>query len=180
MEHEILLKEPSTDITARIRYRNILSILENYNIRKVLDIGPRNDFDKMVEDKFNIKIENTTGDLDEDFTAPNADYDTILYLMVMEHQFNPLYTLLRLKDIMINGGIIILNLPSSGKLLWTPIHFHELDEYRVRMMVSRAGLKIAEKYKFKSWRKWTAYLKGIRPLYRLFREYDVVYVLERK
>lgn len=70
-------------------------------------------------------------------------------------------------------------MPERGKLLWTKGHYHEIDDYRFNLLAKRAGLKIIGKTKEKAWRNWTEYIKGIRPFYRLLREFDVIYVLTK-
>lgn len=69
-------------------------------------------------------------------------------------------------------------MPERGKLLWTKGHYHEIDDYRFKLLTKRVGFTIVSKTKEKAWRKWTEYLKGVRPFYRLFREFDVIYALK--
>jgi hypothetical protein len=148
------------------------------NNHKVLDVGQRNLLTEALENEHKIKIDNTDGDLDSNFTIPSQNYDIIIYSHTIEHQFNPLYTMLQLKDALSNEGKLYVLMPERGKLLWTIGHYHEIDDYRFRLLAKRAEFEIINKRKEKAWRKWTEYLKGIRPLYRLFREFDVIYELK--
>jgi hypothetical protein len=144
---------------------------------KILDIGGRSRFTNVLQSLTTIEIQNTDGDLDDGFTFRDEEkYDVVVYSHTMEHQFNPLYTLLRLKESpATRDAIIFISLPSRGKLLWTPHHFHEIDDYRFRLLCERAGLEILNVHRGKEWRVWTFYLKGIRPLLRLFFEYSIDY-----
>ncbi len=141
----------------------------------VLDIGQRSPLTSFLESEFNIKIHNTSGDLDRDFFIGNNIYDIIIYSHTIEHQFNPLHTLLKLKDYMHENSLLYIMIPERGKLLWTKGHFHEIDNYRIGLLLKASGFKIVSKKRYKVWREWYQYIKGIRPLYRLFREFNVNY-----
>ena len=141
----------------------------------ILDVGQRSPLTSFLESKFNVKIDNTKGDLDDYFKIPGKIYDVIIYSHTIEHQFNPLHTLQILKKCMGVKSRLYIMIPERGKLLWTKGHYHEIDDYRMRLLIERAGMKIISKKRYKVWRHWTQYLTGIRTLYRLFREFNVHY-----
>ena len=64
----------------------------------MLDVGQKNPLTELLEKgDMKLKITNTEGDLDV-FTLHDTNiYDYILYSHTIEHQFNPLHTLLELK-----------------------------------------------------------------------------------
>ena len=140
----------------------------------ILDIGDNNPLaDRLRE--LGYRVHNTDGDLDIDFEFELLDYDVILYSHTIEHQFNPLYTLLRLKPYV---NLMYIATPDRGKLLWCKNHFHEIDSYRMKKLVERAGLKIIEIYRYKHWRYWKEYFKiGIRPILRLIFERYAIYTV---
>lgn len=182
-----LLKELAKDPTKNLNYQGKSALKRKLKYfgdkiqtsHKILDVGQRNLLTVGLEKEHNVKIDSTSGDLDVDFEIPSKDYDVIIYSHTIEHQFNPLYTLLELKKVLKIEGLLYILLPERGKLLWTPGHYHEIDDYRMKLLFKRSGFIIKDKYKEKAWRSWTEYIKGIRPLYRLFREFDVTYVVKK-
>lgn len=147
--------------------------------QRILDVGGRNPLTEALEEEHKIKIDNTSGDLDLDFNIPGNDYDVILYSHTIEHQFNPLYTLVELKKVLNESGVLYVLMPERGKLLWTKGHYHEIDDYRFNLLIKRAGFEIIDMKREKAWRHWTEYIKGIRPFYRLIREHDAIYALKK-
>ena len=143
----------------------------------VLDIGSDNPLSRAIRHKFKCYVLNTDGDLDENFFIPNYQYDAIIYSHTIEHQFNPLNTLLRIKQHMKPDSKLYILLPDRGKMLWCKGHFHEIDEYRMGLLAKRSGFSIVSKTKQKVWRDWWFYFTGIRPLMRLLFEYHAVYEL---
>ena len=145
----------------------------------ILDIGSKGPLTEEIETLFNLKIDSTSGDLDIDFQIPNRKYDVVIYSHTIEHQFNPLFTLLKIRDVLTPDGRLYILLPERGKLLWTKGHYHEIDEYRMRILLKRSGLEVESKVRQKIWRNWYYYLTGFRPLLRLFKEYHVIYCIKR-
>jgi hypothetical protein len=147
----------------------------------IIDIGQRSPLTDAVEREFGSMIWNTLGDLDERFglssypPASRCPIYYILYSHTIEHQFNPLFTILELKKYMIAETRMFIILPRRGKLLWWKGHYHEIDDYRMRLLLRRAGLDIVSFERHKVWREWWFYLTGIRPLLRLFCEYNAYY-----
>ena len=130
----------------RYKTRKTLSFLKPilfYNNLSVLDVGQHSPLTDEIEKYFNIKLDNTTGDLDVLFTMPKKNYDVIIYSHTIEHQFNPLYTLIKLKDALKNNGRIYIFVPDRNiKLLWSKGHYHEIDTYRMYLICKRVGLQI--------------------------------------
>ena len=163
----------------RDRHTHLIGIIKDYNFKTMLDVGERTLFTERLEREFNCKVDSTTGDLDEEVNAPGEQYDIIVFSHIIEHLFNPLFALLKLKEFMGKDSLMMIALPSRGKLLWTDTHFHEIDSQRMRTLLQRAGLKIIREEKLKSIRNFNFYLRGIRPLLRLLFEYNKVYVVQR-
>lgn len=117
----------------------------------VLDIGERNLFTEILENRYGISpIFNTYGDLDtglrvKDRAYGTRTYDWVNYNNVIEHQFNPLFTLLQIKKRLKRDGIIILGTPVKPNWITSAkCHFHEFDQYRFERLIARAGLKIID------------------------------------
>jgi len=175
---------PLEYVDLRSYQRNIqkhLSYLSN-NLKKtagiVLDIGS---FTPMTEELIRafsaISVVNTEGDLDADFILLGKPvcFNAVIYCHVMEHQFNPLNTLLKIKEWIDNNTQVFVMLPRRGKLLWDKTHYHEIDDYRFTKLCERAGYSIVSKAHKHQAREWWFYFTGIRPLMRLFFERMVYY-----
>ncbi len=148
--------------------------------RDVLDIGQRSPLTDSIEEALQIKIDNTSGDLDLAFTAPKKAYDIIIYSHTIEHQFNPLYTLIEIHKLLKDNGTLFIMLPERGKILWDRGHYHEIDSYRFKELVERGGFKIIKKENHRPWRHPLFYLRGLRPFLRLFLEFNANYALKKK
>jgi hypothetical protein len=147
----------------------------------ILDVGQKSPLtDLLAGGNLNLAINNTEGDLDVFTMEDNSKYDYILYSHTIEHQFNPLHTLLELKKVMTDKTLVFIILPRRGKLLWCKGHFHEIDDYRMRLLLERAGLDIVSLELHKAWRPWYFYLTGIKPVLRLFFEYNAYYEVRLK
>ena len=147
-----------------------------------LDVGPRSPLTNAIERAMWWDVTNTVGDLDEDFVPENyspPNYNVITYSHTIEHQFNPLFTLLELKKYLAPGGRIYVSLPQRGKLLWVDHHFHEIDDTRIRLLFERAGLRVLDRNAtILGPRPWHHYIRGFRAMARLFFEKNAIYKLE--
>ena len=163
---------------------NVIDTTLNYFCRKLrpcwegalmLDIGRESPLTRAVREQFWSVISNTEGDLDVIELQGNKTYDYILYSHTIEHQFNPLHTLLELKKVMSADTVMFIILPNKPKFLWWEGHYHEIDRYRMGLLLKRAGLRIISYERHRARRKWSFYLTGIRPFIRLFCEYNDYY-----
>lgn len=174
------------DYAGRKSIQKIITYLKNYISPEercsILDIGQRSPLTDALSETFkNAEIYNTEGDLDENtFYIPDHDYDYILYSDTIEHQFNPLITLLKLHNFMNDNTLLFIVLPSRGKLLWEKGRYHEIDYYRMQLLIQRACLKITDYQRMKARRIWYAYLLGIRPILRLFFEFSAYFVVKKE
>ena len=147
---------------------------------KILDVGERNPAGTRLENVFNVLLDNTKGDLDEDFFIPIKKYDLIIMSHVIEHLFNPLSCLMKLKNRLSQDGRIIVFTPWASKSLkinWSDIHYHEIDEYRMKKLIKRCGLIVEDMAYYPRTRGgfW-----GIRPLIKKIISKNVLYLLREK
>ncbi len=168
------------DKAIKLHIGNTIKYLRNkfhrMNNSKILDVGQKSPLTEAMQKAFSFSIiDNTSGDLDYGFEIPNVNYDVVVFCHTLEHIFNPLYCLMRLKKVMKLDASMFIMLPRRGKLLWYKRHFHEIDHYRFGLLMKRAGFKIVSWEHCKPWRSWYQYCTGLRPLYRLFREFHVTY-----
>ena len=161
----------------RYRDEKNISFLSEIDMNgSILDIGERNRFTERIEEAFGIKLDNTDGDLDELYWTITDDneftksYDTIIFSHVIEHLFNPLLALKKVRWYMKPDTLLIICTPIKPHFIpWGKGHFHEFDDYRFKKLIERAGLKIVrwEKYSNYRWNTWRSY-RGIRPFIRMF------------
>ncbi|KKK66293.1 hypothetical protein LCGC14_2965570, partial [marine sediment metagenome] len=142
---------------------------------RILDVGHATQLTKDIEAAFDRRVDNTTGDLDGDFEIPAHLYDVIVFSHTLEHIFDPVHCLLRLREQLRSGGRLFVVLPRRGKLLWTKNHYHEIDHYRFKLLMKRTGFHVIDWEHSKTWRPVGQYLKGLRPFYRIFREFNITY-----
>lgn len=142
----------------------------------VIDMGQRSPMTDLIERKLWVKITNTRGDLDSGFQYEDTTpADVVIYSHTIEHQFNPLYTLMRIKEVLKPYGTLYIMVPSRGKLLWTRNHYHEIDKYRMGLLLERAGYKIEKHERVKHWRGFWDYFTGARMILRAIFEYSACY-----
>jgi SAM-dependent methyltransferase len=144
---------------------------------KILDIGERNLFTEQLENLYDVKIYNTYGDLDVEFNAPLFKYDFVHYNNVIEHQFNPLFTLLKIREVLKPEGILILGTPVKPTwITFAKCHFHEFDQYRFDKLIQRAGFAVIDKVHF--WHDIK--LLGIRGILGSFWTKQAIYLLKNE
>jgi len=142
----------------------------------VLDIGEENYFSYILKEKYPAKIYNTWRDLDTDFNVPLLLYDFVHYNNVIEHQFNPLYTLLCIRKVLKDSGMLILGTPVKPNwITYAKCHFHEMDQYRFDKLILRAGFRVIDCVKF--WRD--VRFTGIRGILGSFYLKQSVYLLRK-
>ncbi len=141
----------------------------------ILDVGHATQLTKDIEAAFNGRVDNTAGDLDGNFEIPAPGYNVIVFSHTLEHIFDPVHCLLRLREVLKSDGRLFVVLPRRGKLLWTKNHYHEIDHYRFKLLMKRAGFNVVDWEHSKPWRPLWQYFTGLRPFFRLFREFNITY-----
>jgi len=136
----------------------------------VLDCGERSLLTGIIEEKFKIKIKNTPGDLD--ILPIEGFYDFILAFEIIEHLMNPLWFLMQIKKALKPNGKFYLSTPvNKPKFLWRRDHFHEFDEYRLNILLEKAGFEVVRKE-----RKRFYFITGIRPIIRLVLKTGTIFM----
>ena len=178
MIKEFSLSPNYYNVQTNSKIKKTLLFLQGKINSRVLDIGQRSPLSAAIAEHFNVVVDNTNCDLDVSFDVSGA-YDIVIYSHTIEHQFNPLFTLLNIHKVLNDNGRLYLMLPARTKLLWCKGHYHEIDNYRLRLLLKRAGFKVIDRDLHKVWRYWKEYLKGIRPILRFFLEFNAVYTIEK-
>ena len=161
----------------RIRWNKSLDFIgDHFSFKSALDIGDRSGLTEMMESKYQVKFDNTKGDLD--CITLKGKYDLVTSFEVLEHLFNPLFHLSQIKGVLSENGKLILSTPlSKPRFLWSKEHFHEMSTESIEALFHVAGFKIVRKKYFKV-HPLIFYIKGIRPLLRLFFDKIQIYELE--
>ena len=160
--------------------------------RNILDIGERNRLTEKLEQAYSLKIDSTQGDLDENsnvakvvkyapyqcHTLHDWDfgyYDLVIFSHVIEHLFNPLLCLENIKLVMKPDALLVICTPVKPHFLpWGKGHFHEMDQYRFKKLIARAGLEIIQWERFRNGPLLSNL--GIRPILRkiFFKEQSFI------
>jgi SAM-dependent methyltransferase len=172
-------KSQKNNPKAQINFNKTFEIIDSIGGLKgdVLDIGSRNLLTEMLEERYKINIDSTFGDLDLQFKCFKQKYDFIHYNNVIEHQFNPLYTLLEIGKHLKKGGILILGTPLKPNwITFAKCHFHEFNKYQYNKLIVRSGfMKIKEMHYYKQFS-----IKGVRLFFASFYKRQVLNILMLK
>ncbi|MCZ6775679.1 MAG: class I SAM-dependent methyltransferase [Ignavibacteria bacterium] len=142
------------------RYKYALAFIRNLR-GEVLDCGEANVLKKLMEQKFEVEIKNTSGDLD--IVSIEGKYNFILAFELLEHLMNPLWFLMQIRKALKPDGSVFLSTPiNKPKFLWRHDHFHEFDEYRLHWLIRKAGFEVVREERPRFYR-----ITGIRPIIRL-------------
>ncbi|HPQ35982.1 MAG TPA: methyltransferase domain-containing protein [Tenuifilaceae bacterium] len=173
------IRNQKTNYKAFSNQRHTINLINSIGGLKgdILDIGSRNYMTELLEKTFNVRIDSTKGDLDLQLLAPKTKYDFIHYNNVIEHQFNPLFTLLEIKKHLKQDGILILGTPLKPNwITFANCHFHEFNEYQYRKLIRRAGYEEVKRVHF----YYQISVKGIRQILGSFYKRQVVSILKHK
>ena len=159
------------DLVQVFNHNRLIDFIKDLDLSgRILDIGERNPLTKKIENHYHIKIDSTSSDLDRWLSCPRSKYDLIIFNQVIEHLFNPLLCLENIKDVMNVDSILIIGTPiKPGFITTCKGHFHELDDYRFKKLIERAGLEIINWQKFYTYKNivWQGFT-GLRPFIKMF------------
>jgi len=131
-------------------------------------------------DKNITQIESDDFNFDQ-IAIPPWKFNTILCFEVIEHLQNPLFFIKQLKDMLWSGGTIYLSTPCRPQFLWTEHHFIEYSPARLKKWILEPlGLQIVRKKYLHINHHWSFYIKGFRPIFRLFLGWTVIYELKKR
>lgn len=149
---------------------------------RIADVGSYNAKSDHMRRTFGVgivQIENR----DFNFRRPilHMKFDTILCFEVLEHLQNPLLFLRSLIKELEPDGVLYLSTPHRPKLLWTSRHFIEYSPRRLKKWILEPlDLTIVRKKHLHINHHWSFYLKGIRPMLRLFFNWTVIYEIRKR
>ena len=84
-----------------------------------------------------------TGD-GEKMTFPDASFDTVLSIQVLEHTFDPLAMVREISRVLRPGGAAIFLIPQTSVLHHPPKHYYNFTRFWMLKAADVAGLKIVE------------------------------------
>ncbi len=160
------------------RYKLTLDFLKEHVNQgsKILDLGVKNPFSKIMKEN-GYPVQNTEGeDLDEDFSSVlKSDAEIVTAFEIFEHLIAP-YNILK----EIKATKLVASIPM--RLWFAPAyrsktdkwdrHYHEFEDWQFDWLLEKAGWQI------KARKQWTNPVKkiGIRPILRWFTpRYYIVY-----
>ena len=151
------------------RYDHTLRFITGLH-NEVLDCGERSILTDLIENRFAVKIKNTSGDLD--ILPIEGKYDYILAFEIIEHLMNPLWFLMQIRLALKPEGTLYLSTPiNKPTFFWRREHFHELDEYRLNILIDKAGFEVVRKERKRFYR-----INGFRPIVRLLLKTGIIFL----
>jgi len=165
----------------KYRIKKTLNFAKKYMSEsdKILDLGADNHMSKQLRsDGFNV--DNTSSDLDENYSSVLLDYDIVTAFEILEHLVSP-YPLLK----SISAPRLIASVPLR---LWFSKsfrnmqdewdqHYHEFEPWQFEWLLRKAGWKIIYS------EKWINPPKklGLRYLLRwIYKRFYIVYAIREK
>jgi hypothetical protein len=144
--------------------KNILLLISPF-----ADMGESNPLKIYIQNKFKIQIDSLDGDFDFYIKNPQYNYyNTIFHFDVLEHLMNPLTNLIQLNYLLPKDGIVFLSTPYRPRIFWSKYHFHEIDDYHMKILLERAGFEIIKMVKIPMRGRLINHIYGIRPIIRYF------------
>ncbi len=77
-------------------------------------------------------------------TFPDASFDTVLSIQVLEHVFEPLKMVDEMARVLRPGGTAVLLIPQTSTMHLTPHYYGNFSRYWIHDAMRRAGLEILE------------------------------------
>lgn len=176
----------------KIRIKKTVKFIGDRNLGRVMNIGSAPSSLQIFNEHFNGQIRDifqTEGDLDiklgpacpTDYRRViiNNYFDTVFCFEVLEHLFNPLYCLLKIREVMKDNGKLFVSTPQRPLLLRNKdFHFHEFQDKSLSMLLCRAGFHILRTRRIR-WRPISKCLYGVRPMLRLFLDRTILLECEK-
>ncbi len=144
------------------RSAELFAALENHSRGDVLDVGgwdfflsvrdnPRIAFNTWTSLEEGERLLETpdgryravTGD-GEKMAFPDASFDTVLNIQVLEHTFDPLAMVREISRVLRPGGVAVFLIPQTSVLHHPPKHYYNFTRFWVIKAADIAGLKIIE------------------------------------
>jgi hypothetical protein len=153
------------------RYKKTIQFVEDQHLdfnSRILDLGEKNPFTKILEEKGFSVFNTGKTDLDLDpLVVKNFDVEIVTAFEILEHLVSPFPLLKNLP-----GNQLIATVPlrlwfksayKNPKDLWD-CHYHEFEDWQFDWLLEKSGWKIINREKWKS----PGTKIGIRPLLRKF------------
>lgn len=133
---------------------------------KCLDVGDRSDLTGLIERIFQVKCDNTEGDLEYGLDLSET-YKNIFCFEVIEHHPNPLLFIRSLRSALKDNGTVWLSTPTpKPRFLKSPYHFYEYSRDELVTFFDKAGFRIEDEKVIRSIPIWWGFT-GIRPFLRM-------------
>ena len=80
----------------------------------------------------------------ENMAFPDASFDTVLNIQVLEHTFDPLAMVREISRVLRPGGAAIFLIPQTSVLHHPPKHYYNFTRFWIQKAAPTAGLEIVE------------------------------------
>ncbi|MFT7113634.1 MAG: hypothetical protein ACI8P7_000402 [Candidatus Azotimanducaceae bacterium] len=165
------------------RFAITQSFIKKYvqNSDRILDIGPLNPFSRILASQ-GYQVDNTPEDVDLDLHPEitlQQEYDIVTAFEIFEHLVSPFPIL---KDV--KSNLLIASVPLKlwfSDAYWNDQdpydrHYHEFEPKQFDMLLEKAGWKIIDQ---KKWKSYSRFKIGVRPILRKFTDRYYLVVCER-
>ena len=177
---------PESEVSGgwRQRGKETIEVIRPLRKNKVLDIGSRNLFTKEIESVFNIKIDNTTGDLDYELVTMSWDgqsqkgYDLVICSHIIEHLMNPLLMVENIKKVMTDNGNLVIAYPVRWTKEWHR-HFHEIPKRDMWNLIAKAKMKVVYWEEHNAHKNFPLYF-GVRPYIRHWCDKNIIFIATKE
>ncbi len=135
------------------QYRVTVPLLRQYLHGVVLDVGCgtmpyRSVLDQKVTryDSLDLKAQvpgvTYEADVQDMRVVPDAAYDSVICLEVLEHVPDPFRALAEIRRILRPGGVLVLSVPHLSRIHEAPQDFYRFTNYGLAAMFQRSGFEV--------------------------------------
>jgi len=156
-------------IHEKARFDRTVKFIGDRVLGHTLEIGEPNVFGGWLEKEFNIKIQNSSGNLNWNGWIPNyyKKFDTIFVFEVIEHLLNPLLFLEEIAKRCNDETRVFLTYPAGNKIgWWFKMHWHEISRDRFKVLLEHSPFEEVRYERVFLWRDWKYIFFRVRPFLR--------------
>jgi SAM-dependent methyltransferase len=145
-----------------LRYRALFAVLRRHCRGEVLDVGGGSFVETAIRRRIPFEkwtvMEPKAADLPKvadprvramvgdglALNLPNASFDTVLSIQVLEHVFEPIRMIEELYRVTKPGGTLIVMVPQTANIHHAPHHYQNITRYWLEEAARRLGAEMAE------------------------------------
>ena len=174
--------ESSFHFQNRLKFTTRFVMQELKTANNILDIGDESRIGISLSEFYRCDYIHTIGDLDAEWKPTSIkEFDVVFCFEVLEHLLNPLLFLRTLKKYIGNETKVFISTPHRPCILRSKdVHWKEFSLEEFNYLLDLAGYKDIT-FKLEKFKKYPLdYFKGVRPLIRLFADYDGLHLINKE